>query len=678
MKSSCQRVFEIPELVLQITVLIDKKTLTTFMATCRLIHNACEPFLYNTLDVYHRPFVSPRIRTLASLTALARNSRLVHHLKTGLVFTAYLCEATMAYLEAQKLNVKDSSSSPSPSQPTRPLWLLPVGYPCFCVPLPPLTNLTTLSGSFDRTLEDDDEDQDEDQDEGQDEEGNDKLAMPIPRDSRTCLAQMCWLVGQSPWLSTLTLTHYWIFGKEDIQLLATAIAGATALERLTLELSVINYSNLSPLLRQAVFCCASTSLQQLCLEELGPITSVSGQEVGLLRRYRGARIYDDKVELEPYRRQAPLPNLVELHFVGDFDFDTPESIRLMLDHCPALESWVVPNIKNSTDAESLARYVAKHCRQIRKLATNQHSRSTSTNIAFISTLMDALPEHSLESLCFTKFQEQQPEAGSARLFQRHSLTMRKIELMNCVGIEGMTVQTILQECRALESLVVWNTASVTSIGITLEGAVAAMPWACTGIKKLCLVVKIHDLYRTAGTNGEYRQDELRPYYERAASIHLTDFEKTQFSLLERLYRQIGQLAELEFLGIKSEVIPEGIATNNVVWGRGANSGKVFPAMLSVGDEETGRLGFLDLFEGLTKLRTLVGSVEVGDWENSGIVGLKEARWFAEHLPCLEEVHFYRVFTPFSVPTLPPALQWLKEQRPGLRMWRSFSSLSNLY
>ncbi|KAF9901054.1 hypothetical protein EC991_006565 [Linnemannia zychae] len=681
MKTSCERVFEISELVLQITALIDKRAMARLMATCRLIHNACEPSFYNTLDMYHQPFMSQRIKTFASLTALARNSDHIRHLKTGLVFTTYLYKARLAYLEAQKLNAKNpSSSSTSSPQPIHALWVSPIDYPCFCIPLPPLTNLTTLSGSFDRTLENYVEDQHEDHEEGQDEESNNnssKLTMPIPRDSRTCLAQMCWLIGQSPWLSSLTLTHYWIFGKEDIQLLATAIAGTATLKRLILELFITAYGFLSPLLRQAVFCSVPTSLQQLHIEELRAASSVSGREMGLLRRYNDVGVYDDKIELGPYQRQAPLPNLVELHFAGDFSHDAPDSIRLMLDHCPALESLIAPSINNSVEAKSLARHVAKHCPRIRKLATNQYSCSIMTNTAFVSTLVDALPENSLESLCFTQFREQQPEVDSTRLFHRHSLTMRNIQLKGCVGIESVSLRTILQECQALESLVVWNIAPIASISITLEDAVTAIPWACSGIKELCLVIRIHELYRTMGISEEYEEDELRPYYERATPFDLTGFEQAQFSLLERLYRQIGRLSGLEILGLKSEVIPVGFEESNGLWGMDTYYGDSFPAMLSVGDEETGRPGFLNLFEGLTKLRKLVGSVKVCDKENSAIVGLKEALWFAEHLPCLDEVHFYNVYTPFDTPALSPAMQWLKEHRPCLRMWRSFNSINDL-
>ncbi|KAK3846467.1 MAG: hypothetical protein J3R72DRAFT_433870, partial [Linnemannia gamsii] len=436
--------------------------------------------------------------------------------------------------------------------------------------------------------------------------------MPIPKDYQTCLAQMCWLIGQSPWLSTLTLTLYWISCKQDIQLLATTIAGASNLERLTLELIVPNHY-LSPRLRQTIFCSAPTSLRQLSFTELGPPAVLATYEAGLVEKYRGKKVEDDEdeVDLKPYKRQGPLPHLMELHFSGDFGFETPEFVTMMLDRCPALVSLIAPNLRVHSDAELLARRIAEYCPQIRKLTVNRFSRAAPAIVNFISALMNALPEHTMESLCFPRFYEQRPEIDSARMFQRHSLTIRKIDFMGCFGIEGVTVRTILQKCRALESLFVWNPFPVGSISIDLEDAVAAIPWACTGIKELRLVVKIRELYRTMGTNEEYQEGEIRPYYERPAPTYITDFEMQQFALLERLFRQIGQLSELENLGLQSEVVPEGFDENDGTWGMDTYFGESFPAMLSLGDKEAGRPGFLGHFAGLNKLKIFSGSVEVG-------------------------------------------------------------------
>ncbi|KAG0073086.1 hypothetical protein BGZ89_012154 [Linnemannia elongata] len=215
--------------------------------------------------------------------------------------------------------------------------------------------------------------------------------------------------------------------------------------------------------------------------------------------------------------------------------------------------------------------------------------------------------------------------------------------------QWLQVRTILQECRSLEGLLIWNVDSPRDFSISLKDAVAAIPWACIGIKDLRLVVKIHELYRTMGENEEYEDNELRPYYERPAPVFLTDFEKEQFSLLERLFRQIGALVDLEVLALRSNVIPEGHEENDGMWGMDTYLRESFPALLSLGDQETGRPG-----------------------ENSAIMGWSEARWLAEHLPSLEQAEFYSVSTPFRVPAqIAPHMQWLTEQRPTLKIWRSF-------
>ena len=653
------------------------------MTTCRLIHTACEPFLYNTLDIYYKPYASHRIKSLASLSTLAMNSHHIRHLKTGLVFTTYLYGALRAYQESQPHGI-EGLSAPSSLIPEWPYGLPPADNSCLCVPLPPLTNLTTLAGSFDRTMEAEQVDGsyfkgNDDEDRGignNDVEEVKELAMPTAKDAGTCLWQICWFVWQSPWLSKLSLTHYWINNDDDVRLLATTIAGVSSLEQLSLQLVHAHQFD-GPNLRQTIFFSAPASLQQLQIHELQARESYCNRESLPNERSRNewGKYRLGITDMTPHRRQGPMPNLFDLDlFTKVISREFLENIRSMLEHCPALTSFTSLFIGNGVDVGSLAEHVAERCPRIRKLAYRQYrEHSTTRSNVFIFALMNALPEQTMETISCSKFDDLAQCTDAVRSIQRHSLTLRTIELIGCDEIQSKIVRTILQECRSLEGLLIWNVAPLHDCSISLEDAVAAIPWACTGIKDLRLVVKIHELYRTMGEHEEYEDDELRPYYERPAPVYLTDFEKEQFSLLERFFRQIGALVDLEVLALQSDVIPEGYEENDGMWGMDTYPGESFPALLSLGDQETGRPGFLGLLASLTRLRRLSGSIEVNDRENSANVGRSEARWLAEQLPILEQAELYNVYTPFDVPTqIAPHMQWLMEQRPALRMWRSFS------
>ncbi|KAG0253728.1 hypothetical protein BGZ95_006244 [Linnemannia exigua] len=95
-------------------------------------------------------------------------------------------------------------------------------------------------------------------------------------------------------------------------------------------------------------------------------------------------------------------------------------------------------------------------------------------------------------------------------------------------------------------------------------------------------------------------------------------EKRQFADLERLYREIGSLVHLENLDLRGTYIEdEGDGTEEVMERPGDVT---FPGMLAIRDDETGRLGYLDLLSGLVKLKVLRGSVMVTNQEVEVTVG----------------------------------------------------------
>ncbi|KAF9084449.1 hypothetical protein BGX23_010508 [Mortierella sp. AD031] len=100
---------------------------------------------------------------------------------------------------------------------------------------------------------------------------------------------------------------------------------------------------------------------------------------------------------------------------------------------------------------------------------------------------------------------------------------------------------ILLECAVLETLRLDLKNRDSARPTLLEDAVAIIPWACTKIRHLKLCI------------GDVTLPlQQKSYYQRPAPIVLSAAETANFSLLERLYRQIGALKDLEHLVMQLE------------------------------------------------------------------------------------------------------------------------------
>ncbi|OAQ31988.1 hypothetical protein K457DRAFT_153946 [Linnemannia elongata AG-77] len=136
-------------------------------------------------------------------------------------------------------------------------------------------------------------------------------------------------------------------------------------------------------------------------------------------------------------------------------------------------------------------------------------------------------------------------------------------------------------------------------------------------------------------------------------------------MLERFYRQLGELTELEHLDLSaapSPLTPASLREKGVFLGS-------FPGMLSLGNESMGRPGYLRLLEGWKKLKYLRGSVQVFTVETSGTVGQDEFAWMVDNWPCLRYAAF---LLPRSGPWSRdkehlPEIQWLRDRKPQLSL-----------
>ncbi|KAF9126862.1 hypothetical protein BGX30_015067, partial [Mortierella sp. GBA39] len=131
----------------------------------------------------------------------------------------------------------------------------------------------------------------------------------------------------------------------------------------------------------------------------------------------------------------------------------------------------------------------------------------------------------------------------------------------------------------------------------------------------------------------------------------------QLRSLKALHRQLGSLAELKRLKLEAIYFDlAGDHSTDTMYRR-----DLFPGMLNLKNKETGRIGYLYLLRGLTKLNALFGSVSATIKETKATIGMEEAKWMDKHWPVLERAQFYADTNEklFSKP-----FQWFLKQRAG--------------
>ncbi|KAF9086952.1 hypothetical protein BGX23_008443 [Mortierella sp. AD031] len=116
-------------------------------------------------------------------------------------------------------------------------------------------------------------------------------------------------------------------------------------------------------------------------------------------------------------------------------------------------------------------------------------------------------------------------------------------------------------------------------------------------------------------------------------------DSIEFRILERLYWQIGQLTELEYLDLRTDVkgglwLPDGVS-----W-REQYKKTSFPGLFTLAGWRTGRFGYLHLLSGLKKLEVLQGSVYADTPAAEATMDVRELVWIEENWLVLRSAEFY--------------------------------------
>lgn len=486
---------------------------------------------------------------------------------------------------------------------------------------------------------------------------------------KTRQAQIFWILQQCSHLTNLTMDLL-LSKEQELVSLAKVLPTLRSLKKLDFMVTTDLSKDWSQLVPTLVFS-APASVE--CLEMgLDDITDFDFDQVSL--------IWDDQDPQEPdsssaagnrsdqpleeitrprdawacgRRQEEPLMHLRRLH-IASFAQVSPTDMAAIFAHCPALVELHIPDLDEDADVRRVARYIAESCPRI--VQVFQHGRVDDDRQLTLE-IVRAVEEQKLEVLLFSGF------LGGDDLIpvilQRHSTVLRELRLNDCIRLSSKSIQRVLCTGQGLEVFRIEPKRPAMSC-ITLEDAVA-VEWVCKGVKQLRLEFKI-------GATVPPSPDAYYKRLEKEVPLVLTEDERAQFSLLEALYRRIGALVELEHLDMRAVVEP-----NDDILFQYSHRDVSFPGMLSLADEVVGKPGYLDLFGGLKKLRSLNGSVRAKTDETRVTVGQRECEWWSENWPMLEDLDLcsYRQRDEFLDYVLGrdkrTCFGWLKERRPKLNL-----------
>ncbi|KAG0220011.1 hypothetical protein BGX33_010586 [Mortierella sp. NVP41] len=294
-------------------------------------------------------------------------------------------------------------------------------------------------------------------------------------------------------------------------------------------------------------------------------------------------------ELEGPWRQDPLVHLTDLvfpHTETGSRGTIMEGVKRALEHFPRLESLDLDGLEPVFHRHDFARTIATCCPLLRKVSFGSFALPEE-GYRFPCDLMAMIQAQQVEEFRWTFSRTALLGLEATSMFLRHSKSLRKVVFGMFSMFSSEALCAALLVCEALEEFrMEWpgQRRLVTNplIFISLGDAELARPWACTKIRHLEVAFGI------AASSPLLRPSD-NPYYNRLPGCILSVEEQEQLGMLERLYRQIGTLTQLSYLDLRMLALNEqGFPT---VTPCGQN---IFPALLSLGDGETGRPGYLAL------------------------------------------------------------------------------------
>ncbi|KAG0282945.1 hypothetical protein BGZ96_012671, partial [Linnemannia gamsii] len=175
------------------------------------------------------------------------------------------------------------------------------------------------------------------------------------------------------------------------------------------------------------------------------------------------------------QRDGPLTNL-RTFCAGKIYRETPvDDIIANFAHCPNIEHLYLPDISERRDVEKIARIIVDACPRLSILYLNfdcEGEDDGNGSVALLNSILELMPAQQASKIKFSDTAEPLDPQTMGRLFQRHSSTLRYLDLSRCDTIPSKVLQVVFQECFALEKLRTHTSEDSGPRHITLEDAVS--------------------------------------------------------------------------------------------------------------------------------------------------------------------------------------------------------------
>ncbi|KAG0274497.1 hypothetical protein BGZ96_004313 [Linnemannia gamsii] len=242
------------------------------------------------------------------------------------------------------------------------------------------------------------------------------------------------------------------------------------------------------------------------------------------------------------QRDVPLTNL-KTFAAGIIQRDIlVDDIIAIFAHCPNIEHLYLPDISERRDVEKIARITVDACPRLSILYLNFDFEDGIGSIALLNNILELMPAQQASKIKFSDTTEPLDPHTMRRLFQRHSSTLRYLDLSRCPTIPSKVLQVVFQECFALEELRTYSSPDSGLCYITLEDAVS-VDWVCLRLR--CIEIEIGIELSPTFLSKD------KAYFRRQPPIVLSEEETRLFGLLEQLYRRLGALMDLEEVDLRA-------------------------------------------------------------------------------------------------------------------------------
>ncbi|KAG0261941.1 hypothetical protein BGZ95_004110 [Linnemannia exigua] len=408
------------------------------------------------------------------------------------------------------------------------------------------------------------------------------------------ILQTAWLVSLNLHLRTITIERMSVRTTEELFRLSQALAELKKLHELRLGPIPVSHDDQGVALLNSFLDSLPSSMSILSMSQI--TTNIQPQD-----------------NLDWPRRDGALPDLKELHM------DMPAHFPArFLDHmfrsCPSLEAFYIGRAHVQTSraiTAAITNGINDHCPEFKRFSLGQAFNAGASNDGF--KILRTLKPKMLTRLDFWQLRgkESLKQAEEGILLQAETLEV--VCFGDCLTMTSRTIRRITAMCTALKTLRVEQRSGVLR-KVKMKKVVKER-WACHNLSYLELAIAAKTF-----ENITFYQDSS-DYYEP------TEFDRELWEHWGKFYKQLGQLTKLQVLILKRAVSLEEPGSQEAT----------FPGMLSPGNSDKGRPGYLQYLRRLANLKELRGPFHLAIPEMAATFGIEEVQCIMSQWPKLATI-----------------------------------------